>query len=152
MVPPETSATTQPWWVQTAEKPLNVPAVGCVTTTFWSAKTFPPPTGMSEVFPSGVPPPEPPDPSEDEGVPESAGVPASEAAPDEGAPEAGASAADPESESDPHAVRTAASPAPPAAATTVRRVGGMEEPGKSAMSCILSAGGCRAAEFDRQAA
>ena len=49
MVPSETLATRQPWWVQTAENALNSPAVGWVTTTFWSAKIVPPPTSMSEV-------------------------------------------------------------------------------------------------------
>src|SRR5687767_3422957 len=55
IVPPETSPTTQPAWVHTAEKHLNWPAVGWVTTIFWSSKILPPPTGMSEVF--AKPPP-----------------------------------------------------------------------------------------------
>jgi hypothetical protein len=41
--------------VQTAEKPLNCPAVGCVTTILASANTLPPPTGTSAVVPSTVP-------------------------------------------------------------------------------------------------
>ena len=41
--------------MQIAENALNSPAVGCVTTTFCSAKTVPPPTGMSEVFASASP-------------------------------------------------------------------------------------------------
>jgi hypothetical protein len=39
----------QPWWVQVAENATNRPAVGWVITTSASAKTFPPPTGMSDV-------------------------------------------------------------------------------------------------------
>ncbi|GAA2981388.1 hypothetical protein Sfulv_10870 [Streptomyces fulvorobeus] len=47
-----TSETVHPACVQIAEKALNSPASGWVTTTFRSLKTFPPPTGMSEVFAS----------------------------------------------------------------------------------------------------
>ncbi|GEB57804.1 hypothetical protein SGA01_34090 [Streptomyces gardneri] len=39
--------------MQTAEKALNSPAVGCVTTTFSLVKTVPPPTGIPEVLVSG---------------------------------------------------------------------------------------------------
>src|SRR5690349_17844764 len=46
MVPSETSLTMQPWCVQTAENALKAPEVGWVTTTFWPAKTLPPPTGI----------------------------------------------------------------------------------------------------------
>src|SRR6185312_6979231 len=42
-----TLPTRQPWCVQTAEKALISPALGWVTTTFWSLKILPPPTGMS---------------------------------------------------------------------------------------------------------
>src|SRR5215212_5850148 len=47
MVPPATSLTLHPWWVQVALKPLNVPATGCVTTRSCAARTMPPPTGTS---------------------------------------------------------------------------------------------------------
>src|SRR6188768_3527622 len=57
MVPPDTSPTTQPACVHTAVKHLNWPAVGWVTTIFWSSKILPPPTGMSEVFAKPPPPP-----------------------------------------------------------------------------------------------
>src|SRR5690242_6356564 len=46
---PLISATTQPWWVQTALKALKSPSVGWVTTTFSPGKILPPPTGTSEV-------------------------------------------------------------------------------------------------------
>src|SRR6478672_2494977 len=46
MVPFSTPLTRHAWWVQTALKALNCPDVGWVTTTFWSPKTFPPPTGI----------------------------------------------------------------------------------------------------------
>jgi hypothetical protein len=36
---------------------LYCPAVGCVTTTFASVNTFPPPTGTSDTGPSTAPPP-----------------------------------------------------------------------------------------------
>src|SRR6476660_7096502 len=55
MVPSDTSATVQPACVHTALNALNSPAVGWVTTTFWSGKTRPPPTGMSAVRASGPP-------------------------------------------------------------------------------------------------
>ena len=51
---PSTDATVQPWCGHTASNALNVPAVGWVTTVWLSAKTLPPPTGISDV---GVPPP-----------------------------------------------------------------------------------------------
>src|SRR4051812_33341215 len=50
--PPSTEPTMQPWCGQTASKALKAPAVGWVTTVLVSAKTLPPPTGMSDV---GVP-------------------------------------------------------------------------------------------------
>ncbi|GGW05036.1 hypothetical protein GCM10010230_43780 [Streptomyces narbonensis] len=56
MVPFATLFTRQPWWVQTAEKALNSPAAGCVTTTFSPVKTVPPPSGISEVLASGAAP------------------------------------------------------------------------------------------------
>src|SRR3954447_976519 len=45
MTPSVTLFTAHPWWVQVAENALNSPAVGWVTTTLLSAKTFPPPSG-----------------------------------------------------------------------------------------------------------
>ena len=45
MPPACTELTMQPWWVQTAVKHLNSPSVGWVTTTCWSGKILPPPTG-----------------------------------------------------------------------------------------------------------
>src|SRR3954468_6941580 len=63
IVPSVTSETVQPWCVQIAENALNSPAVGWVTTTCWSAKTAPPPTGTSAVLVStadGVPAGSPP--------------------------------------------------------------------------------------------
>lgn len=63
IVPFETVATMQPWWVQTAEKALKPPFSGWVTTTFSSLKILPPPTGMSPVLvsasPAGASPPVP---------------------------------------------------------------------------------------------
>src|SRR5436305_416790 len=56
IVPSLTSLTGQPWWVQTAENALKVPAVGWVTTTDW-LMTVPPPTGTSDFFVVNVPPP-----------------------------------------------------------------------------------------------
>ena len=49
MVPPDTSATVQPWWVHVAVNALIVPCCGWTTTTLSSGKTLPPPTGMSLV-------------------------------------------------------------------------------------------------------
>ena len=46
ITPSATDLTLQPWCVQVAEKALNSPAVGWVTTTSLSANTVPPPTGM----------------------------------------------------------------------------------------------------------
>ena len=57
MVPPETSPTTQPEWVQIAENALKSPSCGWVTTTFSALKILPPPLGMSEVLASTLPPP-----------------------------------------------------------------------------------------------
>jgi hypothetical protein len=48
MVPPDTSFTAQPACVQVAENALIVPSLGWVMTTPLSAKTTPPPTGMSD--------------------------------------------------------------------------------------------------------
>src|SRR6185503_3909758 len=63
IVPLATSPTWQPACVHSAEKHLNVPFVGCVTTTFSFLKILPPPTGMSAVlasgFSAGAPPPPP---------------------------------------------------------------------------------------------
>jgi hypothetical protein len=53
--PPATLPTVQPWCVQVALKALKVPAAGWVTTTLAAEKILPPPTGTSEVLPSGVP-------------------------------------------------------------------------------------------------
>ncbi|GHF03526.1 hypothetical protein GCM10010359_00320 [Streptomyces morookaense] len=50
MVPPVTAETVHPSWVHTAENALNSPFAGWVTTTLLSLKTFPPPSGMSEVL------------------------------------------------------------------------------------------------------
>src|SRR5580692_2294611 len=49
MVPLAMVATMQPWCVQTALNPLNVPATGCVTTTFGPSMILPPPTGTCAV-------------------------------------------------------------------------------------------------------
>src|SRR5262249_26634055 len=64
MVPPETSDTRQPWWLQIAVKHLNWPDCGWVTTTCWSPNTSPLPTWMSVVLVRAVPPPPPPEPPE----------------------------------------------------------------------------------------
>src|SRR5580692_2582361 len=56
MVPSATWLHRHPTWVQTALKALKTPLVGWVTTTLASVKTMPPPTGMSAVWPSTVPP------------------------------------------------------------------------------------------------
>src|SRR5580658_9073036 len=55
MVPSATWLHRQPTCVQTALNPLNTPLAGWVTTTFASVKTIPPPTGISEAWPSRVP-------------------------------------------------------------------------------------------------
>src|SRR5215469_6051361 len=52
MVPLAIVATMQPWCVQTALNPLNVPATGCVSTTFGPSMILPPPTGTSAVVAS----------------------------------------------------------------------------------------------------
>jgi hypothetical protein len=110
--------TAHPWWVQVAEKALNSPAVGCVTTTFRSPKTFPPPSGMSAVLASAAPAAPSPPADGSPLAPEPSWEPPE--APEEpvGADEPDASSSDP-----PHAVSATASPAAPAAATTVRRAG-----------------------------
>src|SRR5205823_5403368 len=54
IVPPVTSVTGQPWWVQVPPKARNFPAVGCVITMSWSANTAPPPTGISDVRASAL--------------------------------------------------------------------------------------------------
>jgi hypothetical protein len=59
IVPPVTLSTVQPAWVQTAVNAANEPAFGWVITTFWAARTFPPPAGMSVVLASAAGPPEP---------------------------------------------------------------------------------------------
>ncbi len=51
-----TPETRQPAWVQTALNALNSPFSGWVTTTLSSAKTLPPPTGISPAGPSSFPP------------------------------------------------------------------------------------------------
>src|SRR5258706_10764396 len=56
IVPPSTSPTWQPACVHSAEKHMNVSAVGRVTTMFRSLKILPPPTGMSVFFASTAPP------------------------------------------------------------------------------------------------
>src|SRR5690349_13502798 len=50
IVPPDTSATVQPWWVHVALNALNCPALGWVITTSAAATTTPPPTGTSVVL------------------------------------------------------------------------------------------------------
>src|SRR6478735_7479006 len=97
MTPSAIPFTAHPWWVHFDENALNSPAFGCVTTTSWSAKTTPPPSGMSAVAVSGAPAPSPPPPAGSAGSepPESFAPP-------------------------PHAVSATASPAAPAV-TTVRR-------------------------------
>src|SRR5690606_5810145 len=49
-------STLQPRCVQVALNPLKSPAVGWVTTRFWSARIRPPPTSTSAVLATGVPP------------------------------------------------------------------------------------------------
>src|SRR5215203_1992892 len=56
MTPSSTRETSQPWCVQMLVNPLNSPAVGWVTTTCSADTTSPPPTGISAVAASGVPP------------------------------------------------------------------------------------------------
>src|SRR5690606_15688479 len=113
IVPPETSSTSQPRWVQAISNALNSPAAGWVTTTFCSLKTLPPPSGMSAVVANPVDAPlrsSPPDPSP---------------GPEEVAPMTGSSPAaafwdrcsDP-----PQAPSTATRPTPPAPSMTARRV------------------------------
>ena len=50
MVPSATFDTVHCLCVHTALNALNSPAFGCVTTTFASLRTTPPPTGISAVF------------------------------------------------------------------------------------------------------
>jgi hypothetical protein len=95
---------------------LKVPADGCVTTTFLSAKILPPPSGISEVFASSAAPPPPP--VVDDCAPPPGGVPV-----DGEDPEGCDDAVEPEPEPEPpQAASAAARPAVPAAATTVRLV------------------------------
>src|SRR5690606_22555767 len=110
MTPSETLCTAHPRWVQVAENALNSPADGWVTTTLRSAKTLPPPSGISAVVVSAppAPPPLPPSPA-----PPSAAPRAEE-------PE---SAAGEVSSEPPHAVSAAARPAAVTVATTARRPG-----------------------------
>src|ERR1700722_4337977 len=56
MVPSATWLQRQPTWVQIALKALKTPLAGWVTTTLASVKTVPPPSGMSAVWPSTMPP------------------------------------------------------------------------------------------------
>src|SRR5277367_6087540 len=56
MVPSATWLHRHPTWVQIALKALKTPLDGWVTTTLASVKTVPPPSGMSAVRPSTVPP------------------------------------------------------------------------------------------------
>src|SRR5690348_6944281 len=56
ITPLETLLTVQPACVQMALKHLKVPFAGWVTTTFSASMIFPPPTGMSVVFASTLPP------------------------------------------------------------------------------------------------
>src|SRR5918996_3062419 len=56
MTPPSTRETSQPWWVQMLVNALNSPALGWVRTTCSADTTSPPPTGISAVAASGVPP------------------------------------------------------------------------------------------------
>jgi hypothetical protein len=60
MVPSATWLHRHPTCVQIALKALKTPLAGWVTTTLASVKTMPPPSGMSAVRPSTVPP-EPPE-------------------------------------------------------------------------------------------
>src|SRR3954467_1113927 len=60
MVPPDTSLTRHPRWVQTAEKPLKSFALGCVMTTLSVSSTTPPSTGTSPVVVRISAPPLPP--------------------------------------------------------------------------------------------
>src|SRR4051794_13719466 len=69
MVPEATLVSGHPWWVQVAVKPSKVPLAGWVTTTFWSARITPPPTGTSAVATSAsalgtAEPVDPPSPGE----------------------------------------------------------------------------------------
>lgn len=115
MVPPTTVETVHPSWVHTAEKALKSPLAGWVTTTFWSLKTFPPPSGMSEVLASAFP-------LGDAGALAEAGCELGGAEDCDG----GAAGADGVSWvflfEPPHAASAAASPATPADTTTVRRL------------------------------
>src|SRR6476620_7981337 len=60
MVPSLVLVTVHPMWVQVDEKPLNVPAVGWVTTMCWSGRMTPLPTLTSEALTSTSPPVVPP--------------------------------------------------------------------------------------------
>lgn len=108
MVPPVTVETVHPSWVHTAENALKSPFAGWVTTTFLSLKTFPPPSGMSEVLASAAPL---------GAVGELGGAEDCDC---------GAAGADDASWDflfePPHAASAAASPATPADTTTVRRL------------------------------
>jgi hypothetical protein len=89
-----------------------VPFVGWVTTTPWSLKILPPPSGMSAVSARAVPPREPDEALAPESLP-LAFAPAWVFEEEESD----------EPSSDPHAVSATAGPAAPTAATTVRRAG-----------------------------
>src|ERR1700722_20464918 len=56
MVPLLIWLTMHPMWVHTALNALNSPAVGWVTTTFWTVKILPPPAGISAVAASASAP------------------------------------------------------------------------------------------------
>src|SRR5689334_21340577 len=114
MVPFLICESAHPACVQIAEKPLKVPFDGCVTTTFSSAKILPPPTGISAVSASVVPPALLPVPDDCALLPE--GVPAD--GEDSGV---GDDVVEPEPEP-PQAASAATRPAVPVAATTVRLV------------------------------
>src|SRR5690606_19746830 len=68
MAPPSILSTEQPWCVHEMLNALNWPSAGCTTTTFRSAKIFPPPTGISEVVAS------PPSPAPGGGALDAAGA------------------------------------------------------------------------------
>ncbi|AUG81895.1 hypothetical protein CFP65_7309 [Kitasatospora sp. MMS16-BH015] len=141
IVPSATSWTAQPRWVQSAENALNWPGTGCVTTTFCSLRTTPPPTGTSAALSRGAPPPAGDWLAAGEslavgaGLAEAGGVPPPAADAESSA--AGAFAAD-----DPppleQATRATARPVPPAIATAARREGCPVELEPSATGCSCS--------------
>lgn len=108
MVPSLTVETRHWAWVQTAEKALNSPSSGWVTTTFRSLKIVPPPTGMSLVAASSSPPGEASGEVPGDAVSDAVGVPLASPPP-------------PSSPDDPQPVTRAAAPAAPAVRTVLRR-------------------------------